>query len=101
RSNSEKKIGFLSIRNRICVALSRARCGLFVIGNMDLLAEIDAMWMNICLSLVCRQHPEPKFIADKPESFALRPDGGCQKQCDTRLKCGHRCQFKCHNNDFE
>ena len=29
RSNAEKKIGFLKIHNRICVALSRARCGPF------------------------------------------------------------------------
>ncbi|CAF3694346.1 unnamed protein product [Rotaria sp. Silwood1] len=113
RSNPEKKIGFLGIHNRICVALSRARCGLFVIGNMNLLAEVDDMWKNIFTSLLetkeigtglllsCHQHPEPKFIADKPESFAQRPEGGCQKRCDARLKCGHQCQLKCHNNDFE
>ncbi|CAF1207828.1 unnamed protein product [Adineta steineri] len=113
RSNPENKIGFLNIHNRICVALSRARCGLFVIGNMDLLADVDDMWKNIVssltetkeigrgLSLSCRQHPEPKFLADKPESFAQRPEGGCQKKCNARLKCGHDCQLKCHNNDLE
>lgn len=51
RSNREKKIGFLSIHNRICVALSRARCGFFVIGNMSLLAEVDSMWKKIVESL--------------------------------------------------
>ena len=51
RSNIEKKIGFLAIHNRICVALSRARCGLFVIGNMNLLAETEDMWTNILKSL--------------------------------------------------
>lgn len=32
-------IGFLSIDNRICVALSRARNGFYLIGNMDLLSQ--------------------------------------------------------------
>jgi superfamily I DNA and/or RNA helicase len=34
------------------VALSRARCGLFVIGNMNLLAESEEMWKKIVKSLV-------------------------------------------------
>lgn len=50
RSNPDKKIGFLKTHNRICVALSRARCGLFVIGNMQLLAEVDEMWKKILKS---------------------------------------------------
>ena len=52
RNNPEKKIGFLGIHNRICVALSRARCGLFVIGNMNLLAEVDDTWKKIVTSLI-------------------------------------------------
>jgi superfamily I DNA and/or RNA helicase len=34
------------------VALSRARCGLFVIGNMTLLADAEEMWKKIVKSLV-------------------------------------------------
>ncbi|CAF1076922.1 unnamed protein product [Adineta ricciae] len=113
RSNIEKRIGFLKIHNRICVALSRARCGLFVLGNMDILAEVDEKWKQIMTSLVetnhigsglclsCRQHPEDKTIADKIESFAQRPEGGCRKRCDARLKCGHCCESLCHNYDLE
>lgn len=51
RSNTEKHIGFLAIQNRICVALSRARCGLFVVGNLSLLAEANDMWKSIVSSL--------------------------------------------------
>ena len=51
RSNSDKKIGFLKTTNRICVALSRARCGLFVIGNMTLLADVNDTWKKIVQSL--------------------------------------------------
>ncbi|MCL4127039.1 UNVERIFIED_CONTAM: hypothetical protein GTU68_001722 [Idotea baltica] len=34
RSNAEGKVGFLRIDNRVCVALSRARYGMYIIGNM-------------------------------------------------------------------
>jgi hypothetical protein len=80
---------------------------------MNLLAEVDEMWKNIVtslsetnhiglgLSLSCRQHSKNKFLADKPESFAQRPEGGCNKRCDARLKCGHRCKLMCHNYDLK
>lgn len=51
RSNHNKQIGFLKIHNRICVALSRARCGLFILGNMTLLAEVEPMWKEIAKTL--------------------------------------------------
>jgi len=35
RSNKEYKIGFLKTFNRVCVAFSRARIGLYIIGNID------------------------------------------------------------------
>ena len=54
RSNTENNAGFLKTHNRICVALSRARCGLFVIGNINMLAKVDEMWRNIRTSLVDR-----------------------------------------------
>ena len=33
RSNQEGSVGFLGTDNRVCVALSRARNGLYAIGN--------------------------------------------------------------------
>lgn len=33
RSNYDGKLGFVAIDNRICVALSRARLGLYILGN--------------------------------------------------------------------
>ena len=47
RSNHEGKIGFLSIDNRVCVALSRARHALIAIGNFVQLAEHSPLWRNI------------------------------------------------------
>lgn len=39
RSNENSRIGFLATRNRVCVALSRAKEGLYIIGNMSQLAS--------------------------------------------------------------
>ena len=113
RSNTDNKIGFLKIHNRICVALSRARCGLFIIGDMKMLAGADEMWKKINKSLIdnrsidqglclsCKQHSKEKFIANTPESFGKRPEGGCHKPCTARLECGHQCERMCHNYDPE
>lgn len=35
RSNEDENIGFLRVENRICVALSRAKQGFYLIGNMN------------------------------------------------------------------
>lgn len=47
RNNSRKSVGFLSIANRVCVALSRARNGLYMLGNIDLLAKCSPLWSQI------------------------------------------------------
>lgn len=40
RSNMQGKIGFIGIDNRICVALSRARIGLYVFGNFTFIESV-------------------------------------------------------------
>ena len=47
RSNGKGNIGFLKVENRICVALSRARIGFYLIGNMTILARGCALWRKI------------------------------------------------------
>lgn len=39
RSNKSRKIGYLKIENRINVALSRARIGMFIFGNFDFIRQ--------------------------------------------------------------
>ena len=46
RSNSEKRIGFLSIPNRVCVALSRAKRALYCVGNMEVLNFFNLLFFN-------------------------------------------------------
>lgn len=47
RSNTNNNIGYLAFKNRVCVALSRAKEGLFVVGNMNLLAANSKTWREI------------------------------------------------------
>ena len=46
RSNRFKKIGFLKTPNRVCVALSRAQHGFYMLGNMDALQKAP-LWNKI------------------------------------------------------
>lgn len=47
RSNNYNSIGFLKTNNRVCVALSRARLGFYIAGNLTLLASASNLWKNV------------------------------------------------------
>jgi len=111
RSNKQGKLGFLKIDNRVCVALSRAKIGLYVIGNIDFLANHSKIWTQIktialeegtvssALPLVCQQHPKKRIDASSSEDFDEAPEGGCTHPCKVRLDCGHVCPLACHSYD--
>uniref|UniRef100_A0A182PL95 AAA domain-containing protein n=1 Tax=Anopheles epiroticus TaxID=199890 RepID=A0A182PL95_9DIPT len=46
-NGAAETIGFLAHENRICVALSRAREGFYIVGNMMLLAKCSKTWHRI------------------------------------------------------
>ncbi|CAF1016198.1 unnamed protein product, partial [Brachionus calyciflorus] len=106
------KIGFLSIKNRVCVALSRARHGFYTIGNLNFISQSEKgnLWSDLIktlkennnyghsLTATCGSHPQHDMEISKPEHFDQRPDGGCLLPCGYRLKCGHVCSKKCHGN---
>ncbi|XP_074037100.1 NFX1-type zinc finger-containing protein 1-like [Leptinotarsa decemlineata] len=110
RSNNENSVGFLKIENRICVALSRAKEGLFIFGNMKQLCASSKIWRSIketlktqeaigrSLPLKCYQHNKQTLV-EFPEDFDKTPDGGCDEPCKTKLDCGHMCTRHCHNED--
>lgn len=54
RSNAKESIGFLETSNRVCVALSRARNGLFCVGDFELFAKKSDLWKGIIGTL--REH---------------------------------------------
>ena len=114
RSNSSGSIGFLKDNNRVCVALSRAKLGLYVIGNFEMLRTKDGtVWQDIisdvdkrhflgqALPLYCCNHPETKTLIFSASDFARVPEGGCSKPCGVRLTCGHSCKRTCHVLDKE
>ncbi|CAH4027061.1 unnamed protein product [Pieris brassicae] len=52
RSNRDGNIGFLSAANRICVALSRAKEGFYIFGNINILGTASSIWQEIHKKLV-------------------------------------------------
>ncbi|XP_041836553.1 NFX1-type zinc finger-containing protein 1 [Melanotaenia boesemani] len=112
RSNLQGKVGFLNIPNRVCVALSRAKKGLYCIGNSAILKRVH-LWSNIfhtlreknqvgkALTLCCQNHPERQIEASSGEDFKQAPEGGCTQPCQFRLDCGHVCSRVCHPYDPE
>lgn len=109
RSNVDGKAGFVKIHNRICVALSRARNGLYVIGNMTMFQATSDLWNGICkdltqrgklgdgLMLTCSIHNDsPAVHAVIAADFDKCPHGGCMRQCNAPMQCGHTCLLICH-----
>ncbi|XP_068716349.1 NFX1-type zinc finger-containing protein 1-like [Montipora foliosa] len=105
RSNTEGRIGFVAESNRVCVALSRARKGLYCIGNFSLLKNKSDLWKEVCndlevkngiadsLQLLCKKHNNVTVVR-KASDF--NPLGGCNLLCGDRLLCGHACDKQCH-----
>jgi hypothetical protein len=115
KSGGHDSIGFLKSPNRSNVLLSRARKGMYLIGNSELMAmKSQDMWapvINILherkqvgygMPIVCNKHPDYKNIITEPEQFEqVSPDGGCYENCNMSLPCGHICKYKCHSDDPE
>jgi hypothetical protein len=94
RSNMMKSVGFLKTTNRINVLLSRAKHGMYLIGNADTYAHIP-MWSKVlgmfeeadaigpAFSLCCPRHQDTDMVVSQPDDFEFySPDGGCREMCD-------------------
>ncbi|CAG9770858.1 unnamed protein product [Ceutorhynchus assimilis] len=114
RSNFEDKAGFLKIQNRVCVALSRARDGFYIIGNMNLLLKCGSeneIWEKIKavldeqnaigthLTLKCQVHLHRLTQVNTGEDFVKLSEGGCDLLCEAKISCGHICKSLCHVKD--
>uniref|UniRef100_A0A0M3I8I2 AAA_12 domain-containing protein n=1 Tax=Ascaris lumbricoides TaxID=6252 RepID=A0A0M3I8I2_ASCLU len=121
RSYPSETIGFLAVSNRVCVALSRAKIGFYIVGNIDFLANHSRLWAKIDKSLrqnecigegfpiVCSIHksvqPCGSCTSIVSEVFpcghsaavacVLYGKRGCTHRCEKILECKHRCANKC------
>lgn len=107
RGNDIGKTGFVGQDNRICVSLSRAKQGLYIIGNSKTLRR-NRTWRKIfeymekrslvsnSLTLLCQNHTEQTISAASKADFLKWPKGGCKQRCPELLDCGHSCPSTCH-----
>ena len=108
RSNKTGNIGFLKEEQRVNVLLSRARYGLFLVGNSQTLLSSKMgkhVWSPLLdmmrskgqilkgLPSLCQLHPSDETILlCQPSDFRKnRPNGGCSRPCQYRMECGHAC----------
>jgi len=101
RSNDFGKLGFVATRNRVNVACSRARDGFYILGNADLLSNVEHWAKRIDVfkekNLIgdsfrasCPRHPETIHEIHEPEQFSQMPI--CSIPCSEVLPCGHDCK---------
>ena len=114
RSNEENRIGFLSKMNRRCVAQSRAKCGMYFVGNHNTLCGArDSCWSEFISSMMkqdcvgnefplrCTKHETSTYkaidgktiwavIAD-PTLICNQPCGDPYPYCDS-----HHCRKPCY-----
>jgi helicase required for RNAi-mediated heterochromatin assembly 1 len=69
RSNEHGQMGFLSVDNRICVALSRAQRGLYIFGNATLLygnplsnMKGHKMWQDVIDIMLDKYEKNPNMV---------------------------------------
>lgn len=109
RSNKNRKCGFLRTPNRINVLLSRAKHGMYIIGNAQTSQHVP-VWAQVLeqleadgnlgggLELQCPRHKDTPMRVTKPEDFLqYAPEAGCNLRCAEPLACGHACVNSCHS----
>ncbi|KAI7869293.1 hypothetical protein BDF14DRAFT_1994603 [Spinellus fusiger] len=91
---------------QISFALSRARYGLYFVGDTS--ALVGTPWKKIIhymklkgicspnLQLRCMKHKDRTTIVTYWQDFNKVVNGGCALPCETLMKCGHVCQESCH-----
>ena len=102
-----ERLGYLTELNRRCVAQSRAKCGLYFVGNAALF-EKHATWAEFLaqltedgnvgtqITLRCSRHPGSVVDAETADDIDLN-GGVCQQTCLAKMAfCDHWCHQRCH-----
>ncbi|XP_065186319.1 uncharacterized protein LOC135817127 [Sycon ciliatum] len=107
RSNPEGKIGFLDQLNRRCVAQSRAKCGMYFVGNF-MTVQASANWkfllsglqekslVSPILQLACQKHPSASVKVKSAKDIPINRNDFCDEPCGILMPCDvHNCQRRC------
>ena len=86
RCNSQGKIGFLEVENRVCVALSRAQRGFYLFGDGPSLCISSMLWWEVVkvmskdprrlgfyMPLTCEKHKEKTFVKGMRDLHCVTP----------------------------
>lgn len=112
RSNDERKCRFLKTSNRINVLLSRARHGIYIIGNIDTARPVP-IWDKVitilekegnignALALYYPRYKETEIKVSKPDDFSISsPEGSCNRKYISRLRYGYTYINKCYSESL-
>ena len=111
KSTRKNNIGFMSEMNRRCVAQSRARRGMFFVGNCEAYA-CSSTWLPLIskmkqegcygkyIPIQCPKHRDLSVTqigdAETLNRCIVSPDLICNLPCDEQLPCKlHECQKSC------
>lgn len=113
RSNYDGKIGFLANNNRVTVALSRAKYGLYLFGNANILTGGSTLWANVTKIMTgppprtagtfpvrCKNHGITSLV-ENADQWEDVDGGGCTRRCDQKFVCGHSCPQRCHPSSHD
>eukprot|EP00474_Spongospora_subterranea_P008580 CRZ09038.1 hypothetical protein [Spongospora subterranea] len=121
-ADSKSRSPFVERINRMIVLLSRARLGMFIVGNigyfqqrqvphwqntLDILSSSpeasdtpDVSLVGFCgsrigpeLPISCPKHPDSLKMARRANDLGL---GFCKVLCDVSIWCSHPCGLECH-----
>lgn len=91
----------------VCVALSRAKRGMYIFGNKTQLSTNSNLWKDIIkilekkhlcgqsIHLYCTKHSKPDLgqsgmvVIDAEWEADIPSEGGCKQKCGEFMECGH------------